>query len=490
MDDIHGVGQPELATRGETQAALMATLAEIDRGDQPAITPAAIAERIEADHEAAEGDPAWGFSQALRALDRAIAWEPALVAADANPERYRESARHIAGKATAVEQHGHWPETLREALEILARLSSHSEVAQVVGLLRRTPVPGPATTLLRPTTRTSRGRPAEAAEPAHVPTVLLRFTLEGELVSWPMALTPGRAYVLEAHTSVDAWPDEVERMVIDLESDVPPSVIERPTIVLKPGETSGQGYLVPKREIGRTDPVTFTPRVSFLDFEGASHAANVIGQRTLRVSTFDPIAVGVGQPMVALRIVELLCELDGRIKNLPVQDRRDLHHLLVATERFAALAIEREDLIGLDELGFQAKLKQGLVQDNFIGTRIQEAPMLGGGTTDLMLGRLVDELKISHTAIDLDDADRFVRQPTQYASAGDCPISVLTILDDSPKSDQLGIASNYMRWAIPRLYGVRKPATPSMVAVVIIPIGFGPPSQWSKLKAGEVEHGS
>jgi hypothetical protein len=93
-------------------------------------------------------------------------------------------------------------------------------------------------------------------------------------------------------------------------------------------------------------------------------------------------------------------------------------------------------------------------------------------------------------AIDIDDADRFVRQPTQYASAGDCPISVLTILDDSPKSDPPGVASNYMRWAMPQLHGASQPSTVSMVAVVIIPIGFPVPSYWSTLSPGAVEHGS
>jgi hypothetical protein len=43
--------------------------------------------------------------------------------------------------------------------------------------------------------------------------------------------------------------------------------------------------------------------------------------------------------------------------------------------------------------------------------------------------RIVDELKISHDPINVDGADVFVRQPTQYASAGDCPVSMLTILE-------------------------------------------------------------
>jgi hypothetical protein len=142
------------------------------------------------------------------------------------------------------------------------------------------------------------------------------------------------------------------------------------------------------------------------------------------------------------------------------------------TARFAALANECPDLRGLDELGFQAKLKQWFVADRYIGLRVKEAAKLGSGTTDLVLERIVDELKISRNPIDIDNADRFVRQPTQYASAGDSAISVLTILDDSPKSEAPGVQGNYIRWAYPKLHGVVSPTVPSMVAVVITPIGF------------------
>lgn len=67
--------------------------------------------------------------------------------------------------------------------------------------------------------------------------------------------------------------------------------------------------------------------------------------------------------------------------------------------------------------------------DHRIGRRIQEGDELGGGETDLVLEHVVNELKVSRTPVDFESAQRFIRQPTQYASAGDCPISVLTILD-------------------------------------------------------------
>jgi hypothetical protein len=489
MDDIRTVGRTKLEAREQTRASLLVALASVRDGTPTVQTPGEMAELIRMNYETKEGETTWGFAAALDSLDKAVRWEPAISDADANPDRFRDAARHIATKALAqARPEANWPPRLREVLGGLASLSAPEEVAPLAGLLRQTPIPAETTDVLKPPDRPRPAAPTPAVRPT--PTVLLRFQLDGVAASWPISLTPGRTYDLEALVSVDAWPVGADYLVVELDTDVPSSVIGLPTIKVSAGADSGHGYLVPKREIGRTNPVTFIPRATFTGADELATSANIVGHRSLRVSTFDPIAVGVGRPMVAQRIVELLGELDGRITSLPEQDRRDLINLLEATDRFAAFANERSDLVGLGERGFQAKLKQALAMDRAIGTRIQEAPKLGSGTTDLLLGRIVDELKISHSSIDIDDADKFVRQPTQYASAGDCPISMLTVLDDSPKTDPPGIASNYMRWAFPQISGATNPHTPSMVVVVIIPIGFPVPSYWGTVTPGVVEHGS
>jgi len=486
MNDVHGIGGEVMIRRGKVLAGLIAALDACASGKPSARPLADIADDVFAAFGFASGDPAWAVAQALRALGNAIEWEPAVASADARPERFRDAARHLAGKAFEIERQGQWPATLEEALRCLVELDSIASVSHIVSLLQTTPIASLTSTLLEPrrpwTPRTS----PEPARPT--PTVLLRFTLDGQAATWPISLNPARAYLLEAQAETDAWPVDAAGMEIGFHTDVPASVIEVPSISIAPGRTSGTGYLVPKREIGWREPVTFEPTVRFAIQGGESIPANVVGQRMLRVSTFDPIVVGVGQPMVAQRIVELLGEMDGRIKNLPRPDRLNLIHLLQATARFRAIANDRKDLVGVDEAGFQAKLKAAYELDPFIGTRIQEAPKLAGGTTDLFLGRIVNELKVSPDPIDVDDADKFVRQPTQYASAGDCPISVLTVLDTSPKKDPEGVLANYMRWAVPRLHGAAEPTIPSMVAVVIIGVGFPVPSAFSKRPAGEVEH--
>ena len=88
-----------------------------------------------------------------------------------------------------------------------------------------------------------------------------------------------------------------------------------------------------------------------------------------------------------------------------------------------------------------------------------------GGLTDLVLGDVVLELKVEkESAISLDAVRaRYVSQPTQYASAGDCQVSLLAVLDVSPKRAPAGVMGNEMGWAYPETTSGQDPPFPSLV---------------------------
>jgi len=126
--------------------------------------------------------------------------------------------------------------------------------------------------------------------------------------------------------------------------------------------------MVSNARMGPHDRVELTPVARFVG-QDVVQPAQVVGHRQLRVASLDPARLGTGQPIVAQRIVELLAELDARIPSLPAEDRRDLVTLLDATAAFATLALERDDLLGIDERTFQQKASE----------RVQETRALGGG---------------------------------------------------------------------------------------------------------------
>ena len=451
----------------------------------PSSTFSEIAQRLmDLDSSAKPGDDRYALSEALRSLKMAADWQSAVETADPSASAYRDASRQIAKSALRTNRNGPWSDGVVHALEFLEHLSDMSEVSMAADALQRAPLLFPTTDLrvLRP--RVTRQEPVP--EPTLPPTAHLHFTLNDEPVSWPMALQAGVSYRFGASATVTDWSEAIEKIQVEWKCAAPESILQRTSFSIMPdGRTSGTGYLHARAEIPPGQAVDLTPVVTIQGASGNKHSARIVGQRSLRIATFAPSEIGAGLPMLSQRIVELLAELDTKIPTLPRPDRLNLLHLLDANSRFAALAIENKMLITVDEKGFQKELKEAFVMYPRIGRRIQEGSELGGGETDLVLERIVNELKVSPTRVDFENALRFIGQPTQYASAGDCPISVLTVLDQSEKTEPPGIQSNYMKWLFPRTHTTGSVRTPSMVAVVIIPVGFPVPSHWSRSSHGQ-----
>ena len=425
----------------------------------------------------APGDDRWALSEALRSLGMAAKWEPAVEAADGQASAFRDASRLIAEKVLTADRAGTWSDGVVEALKILACLETFADVPCAAASLKRAPVVFAVTDLLLPNSPVLQHQ--TQSETDERPTVLLHFTLNDQPISWPMALQAGMSYRVGASATVADWPRDVAEIYIKWKSAVPESVLSRSGLTITPGGVaSDEGYLLARAEIPPTQGVDVTPEVTIQDVDGNRSAARIVGQRALRINTFTPSEIGIGLPMVSQRIVELLAELNAKIPSLPPDDRLNLLHLLDATSRFAALAVERKDLCDINEKRFQKELKNSLIMDHRIGGRIQEGLELGGGETDLVLERIVNELKVSRAKVTFESAQRHVNQSTQYASAIDCPISVLTILDQSPKSEPPGIQSNSMAWSYPSTHNSGLIHTPSMVAVIIIPVDFPVPSAW------------
>ena len=480
MKQLHSDLEEQLRIRDEVSV----NLDRIACGSPPGSSFEELSQRLlDVDKLAIVGSDRWALSEALRALKMAWKWPPAVEAAEPGTAAYRDASRLIAAKTLDVDRMSVWSEGVVRALETLKGLSEYSEISVAAAALQQAPLVFATTDLLVPPGRITRPEPEpELAQPL---TVHLHFTLNDEPVSWPMALQTGASYRFGASATLDDRSEAIAKIQIDWECAAPNSILERTGFSILPdGQTSRTGYLHARAEIPPNQAVELIPLAIIHDASGHEHSARIVGQRSLRVATFAPSEIGAGLPMLSQRIVEMLGDVDSRIPTLPSADRLDFLHLLDATSRFAAGAFDNRSLSSIDERGFQTELKRALMMYPWISRRIREGEALGGGLTDLVLERIVNELKVSRTGVDFESAKRFIGQSTHYASAGDCPISVLTVLDQSKKTEPPGIPSNYMAWVYPQTHDAGANHTPSMVAVVIIPVGFPVPSHWSRLRRG------
>lgn len=73
-------------------------------------------------------------------------------------------------------------------------------------------------------------------------------------------------------------------------------------------------------------------------------------------------------------------------------------------------------------------------------------------------------------------------QPTQYAAGDGARLSILCILDISPKKSPIGTPENYLFTLTPALHGLDNPEAPSLVAVIVVNGNLPAPSWWSRRK--------
>ena len=189
-------------------------------------------------------------------------------------------------------------------------------------------------------------------------------------------------------------------------------------------------------------------------------------------------------PAAARRIREMMSEVTNALPHTSTKDKRDVRLLLEALSRFAHTVLDDRlaAQIEINESWFEDELKFFLRADPSIGARLNSQMSRAGGSADLFLGNIVLELKLEKKkSISLDDAkSRFAKQPTQYASAQDSQISLVAVLDASPKRAPAGVMGNEMEWSYPETTSGSSPSFPSMVGVVIIRARFPRPSDFSQ----------
>jgi hypothetical protein len=243
-----------------------------------------------------------------------------------------------------------------------------------------------------------------------------------------------------------------------------------------------RGRLAPN---GTQEEITL--KASYRMADGSIRPVRVVGHPSFSIGNFDPIyEEGSELPWLSRKLSEMVDFLDAKIPDMPIEQREDFIRLYRSHCTFAYRVNDDREFASrqrISEADFQKELKKFLQADPSVGLRLQEKTRVAGGFVDLMLGSVVSELKVEHDCpVTLGDAHRYMSQPTHYSSARGCPISILCILDDSPKSLPPGELSNYMGWIRPATHGLDDPVLPSMVAVVIVPVGFGEPHRGAKSK--------
>jgi hypothetical protein len=138
------------------------------------------------------------------------------------------------------------------------------------------------------------------------------------------------------------------------------------------------------------------------------------------------------------------------------------------------------------ERDFHDDLHERLLKDPELGGRVERNEPLALGYLDVRHDGITAELKVERqVAVTQERAPKYMGQPTQYAAADGARLSILGILDMSPKAMPVGTPENYLWQIEPGLHGLTNPEAPSLVTVVVINGNLPAPSSWSRRHPGK-----
>ncbi len=321
--------------------------------------------------------------------------------------------------------------------------------------------------------------------------------IDSRLVTGPQVLRPGTAYALRVEVRMGAWPDWADQLDAEFLSHLNIAEAHTPSFAwrradLVNGSVVGEGTLILRFGLPAGQPAP--PFLLSLRFRGQDNNAqrqelcDVAGHRELRLRPFDASSDGLtGYSVVDERLLSLYERLQGA--GYDEDQVQAFCRLLTAVCRAGlSMTWEKRYKRGqrVSERDFHDDLHERLLKDPELGGRVERNQPLALGYLDVRHDGITAELKVERqVAVTQERAPKYMGQPTQYAAADGARLSILGILDMSPKAMPLGTPENYLWQIEPALHGLTNPEAPSLVTVVVINGNLPAPSSWSRGHPGK-----
>lgn len=337
------------------------------------------------------------------------------------------------------------------------------------------------------------GGTAVQAKPTPAVAVVM-ISVDDRLLTGPAVLRPDTVYTVKVDLQIDAWPDWADQLhlgwvggFVPTEMMLPEMTWQRPASF--DGTLSNEGTLLLRFALpaGRPAP-PFSVMASWsgeIEGQARRERIDVAGHSEIRLRPFDAARDALTDiDVVDERLHKLYASLFAA--DYPDEEIQAFCRLFTAVCRSGfRYTWDKKYRRGarVTERQFHDDLYDDLMADPDLGGRVERGSPLALGFLDIRHDRITAELKVERrVAVTHESAPKYMGQATQYASADGRHLSILAILDMSPKERPPGTAENNLFMLIPALHGLNDPYAPSVVAVVVVNGNLPVPSSWSRRK--------
>jgi hypothetical protein len=338
--------------------------------------------------------------------------------------------------------------------------------------------------------------PETAKEPTPVGVVFA--SINRKLLTGAAVLQPDVVYALEVEVDTQVWPDWAQRLDLEFvgqlgehEVQLPSFSWSRPAADQIDEALVGEGTMILHFRLpaGAKAPpfmVTLTWRGE-KDGQPMLRPLDVAGHPEIRLRPYDSSRDAITQyEAFDERLLALYAMLpEAGYSETEIQA---FCRLFTAICRIGLrLTWDKRFKRGqrVTEKQFHDELFERLLKEPELEGRVERGSPLGLGFLDIRHDKITAELKVErHAPVTRDSAPRYMAQVTQYASADGARLSILAILDMSPKELPIGTPENYMFPLVPAQHGIDDPLAPSLVVTLVVNGNLPNPSSWSRRSGG------
>lgn len=335
-------------------------------------------------------------------------------------------------------------------------------------------------------------------EPSSPTVAVALVSIDDTLLTGPAIVDPTLTHTLTLQVQTDPWPDWVDRLDAELVSTLNETELARPALTWTRTQHTAQDpqcfegtgslhvrYLVPTAQQAPPILVRLTWRGSDGDGKPKAQPLDVAGHREFRVRPYDPARDYTTDYEVfdehLLAVYEKLAAA-----GFPHGQLQAFARLLNAISRVGlAMTWNRQYRRGqyVSERKFHDDLHAALIADPTLEGRVERGTPLAHGFLDTRHDGITAELKVARDQpVTRESAPKYIGQPTQYAAADGTRLSILVILDMSPKVLPIGTPENFLFVLTPKQHGMTEPHSPSVVVTLVINGNLPVPSSWSRRK--------
>jgi hypothetical protein len=324
--------------------------------------------------------------------------------------------------------------------------------------------------------------------------VAVELTIDNEPWANPNILKPNLLYTLSGTVSINYWPEEHTRLLLQPVSSssndwfsLSFQPVRGEKNILKYSLNGNVLFKYPQSNIDDVISIKILP--TFQKENGqVTYPELTIGYTQLMAKVIDansPIFLS-GFSALNKFVLDAYKHITQELPTVEEAERGAFIKLLNGVLNYQGFCAQRgtyKEIRTLRELEFKDRMIQHLSGLPYLGEDIIEEATIAGGRVEITYKGIVVELKVEKKISERDKlVEKYGKQPIPYASGNLKQLSIICILDLTEKSLPPGPPQNNLKWITPIFHGfeANTPEHPGGLALVIIDGNTKKPSDYSK----------